>query len=98
MVVRGMFSPAEIEVLRTAVENDRLVSSKHMPMKDASGKVSKVTLWSHITPTTYGDFAAGRRMVHAARKLMMGEEPTHFHTKIMLKEPRQGGAWNVHQE
>lgn len=96
--VRKMFTPEEMGILRTTVENDQMIDNKMMDMKDASGRVSKLTLWSNVPyHTTYGAIAAGRRMVHAANKLM-GNPVYHFHTKIMLKGPRTGGAWNVHQE
>ena len=62
-----------------------------------SGRISKLTLWNYVQPNTYGAVAAGARMAAAARKLL-GVQPYHFHTKIMLKEPSTGGAWMVHQD
>ena len=37
-------------------------------------------------------------MVQAASELMRGVEPYSSHTKILLKEPRTGGAWEWHQD
>jgi hypothetical protein len=36
--------------------------------------------------------------VAAASELMGGAEPYHSHTKVLLKEPRAGGAWEWHQD
>jgi len=38
-------------------------------------------------------------MVSSADKLMDGESDVcHFHSKLMQKEPKVGGAWEWHQE
>jgi len=98
LFIRTMFTTEEMNILKQTIEHDPLVNAKKMEMKDASGLVSNLTLWSNVPyHTTYGTIAAGRRMVHASNKLM-GEPVYHFHTKIMLKEPKKGGAWNIHQE
>ena len=58
---------------------------------------SKLTLWNQAGDDTFGYFARGRRWVNAARRLI--ESPIyHFHTKVMLKEPRVGGTWEWHQD
>jgi hypothetical protein len=101
--LRGFYSQAEADAILAAVETDKLVHDKKMEMKDEKGRVSRLTLWSYIQPdTTYGAVAAGRRMVHAARSLLRGydeaAEPYHFHTKLMLKTPKSGGAWSWHSD
>jgi len=42
-------------------------------------------------------FARGRRWVNASAKLI-GQEVYHFHTKLMIKEPKVGGKWAWHQD
>jgi ectoine hydroxylase len=95
---KAIFSRSEMEGVRVAVESDPHVGAKAMAMKDAQGLVSRLTLWSYVVPSTvYGAVAGGQRMVSAAARLI-GEDPYHFHTKIMLKEPRSGGAWVAHSD
>ena len=97
VIIRNFFSAAEADVLRRAIETDPLVASNDMPMVDSAGARSKLTLWNQAGNDTFGYFARGRRWVNAARRLI-GSPIYHFHTKVMLKEPRVGGTWEWHQD
>ena len=97
VIIRNLFSAAEADVLRRAIETDPLVASNDMPMVDANGARSKLTLWNQAGNDTFGYFARGKRWVNAARRLI-GSPIYHFHTKVMLKEPRVGGTWEWHQD
>ena len=46
VIVRGMFAPEEVDVLREAVETDPAIASNTMPMADSTGRTSKLTLWN----------------------------------------------------
>ena len=85
VIVRNLFSAAEADVLRTAIETDPLVASNDMPMVDSAGSRSKLTLWNYAGNDTFGYFARGKRWANAARRLI-GSPIYHFHTKVMLKE------------
>ena len=41
--------------------------------------------------------SASPRIVNGVRALLR-EDVYHWHSKVMLKEPRQGGAWEWHQD
>ena len=97
VIVRQMFSAQEVGVLLQTLQADPLVRSNVMPMVDGGGRRSQVTLWNRALNNTYGHFARGRRWVEAATSLI-GERAYHFHTKLMLKEPRTGGSWEWHQD
>ena len=97
VIIRNLFSAAEADVLRRAIETDPLVASNDMPMVDSAGSRSKLTLWNQAGNDTFGYFARGKRWVNAARRLI-GSPIYHFHTKVMLKEPRVGGTWEWHQD
>ena len=104
VIVRGLFSGAEAAVLRAAIAGDGVVAARAMAMKDGGGRAARLSLWHYIQPrTAYGALAASRRMVQAARALMRAAcdapaEPYHIHTKVILKEPRTGGSFSVHQD
>ena len=97
VIIRNLFSAAEADVLRRAIETDPLVASNDMPMVDSAGSRSKLTLWNYAGNDTFGYFARGKRWANAARRLI-GSPIYHFHTKVMLKEPRVGGTWEWHQD
>mmetsp|Transcript_23382 Transcript_23382/g.66639 ORF Transcript_23382/g.66639 Transcript_23382/m.66639 type:complete len:321 (+) Transcript_23382:80-1042(+) len=97
-IVRGMFDAEEVNLLLKALEKDApVVDEQVMKVKDAGGGISKCVLWNDAGDDVYGMFARGRRWVHAAAQFI-GEEPYHFHTKLMIKEPFVGGKWAWHQD
>ncbi len=103
--VPAFFTADECRLLRDTVEADAAVQEQVMPMADTSGRESKLTLWFNLGDDTYSAFARSRSLVDAARRLISAPhcdgrtvEPYMFHTKIMLKEPRKGGAWEWHQD
>jgi len=101
LLVKAVFSHDEIKLLLDTVVGDSLLHDKSMPMLDGTGGVSKVTLWNHAEDDTYGMFARSSRLVEAARVLTgvpTVDDVYHFHSKLMLKEPRVGGRWNWHQD
>ena len=97
VVARSLFSAAEMDAVRAAIVGDLTLDAHTMAMRDGEGKFARLSLWHHIQPATvYGALAASRRMVHAAR-VLAGTDVYHIHTKVILKEPRSGGAFDVHQ-
>ena len=95
-----MFSAPEMELLLATVEADAAIGANVMPMADAGGRVSKLTLWFSLGDDTYSAFARSASIVSAAEVLTGAEEPGDaymFSSKVMLKEPGVGGAWEWHQ-
>ena len=68
-------------------------------LNDQSGKKTKLTLWYTPGNDAYGLLTKSERMIHSVNQLMEGDsEVCHFHSKLMQKEPRVGGAWEWHQD
>jgi len=96
VLVDQVFSPEELGVLLSHLDSDR-VTSRTGDMPDAAGLSSKIALWAEIGGDVFGAVSAHPRMVGAARQLLR-EDVYHWHSKVMLKEPRVGGAWEWHQD
>lgn len=97
--IRYLFSTEEIAQLRATIINDNVMESQVMKMKDAEGKAARLSLWHFIqSDTIYGAFAASTRLVSRVKDLFGGVEPYHIHTKVILKEPHTGGAFDIHQD
>jgi ectoine hydroxylase-related dioxygenase (phytanoyl-CoA dioxygenase family) len=45
----------------------------------------------------YSKFARSARIVNAVEQILNGKS-AHYHSKLMQKEPRTGGAWEWHQD
>lgn len=90
---KGWFSPAEVEILHQTIKVDHTIDEKKIAVKDAEGRDTKLTLWWYLGDDTYGQVGRSASLVNAVATLMGGSEPYHSHTKVLLKEPRSGGAW-----
>ncbi len=97
LIRRGYYDREEMNVLMTTARSDHNMLSHNMPVKDAKGRQSKLSLWNHAGDDIYGMISRGRRMVDAMEQLL-GDEVYHYHSKMMLKEPQVGGAWEWHQD
>lgn len=97
VIVRAYYSEAEIKRLQDAAFNDDALNEKAWQKKDSGGAVSKVCLWQETGDDFYSMFSRGRRLVDVCEDLI-GEPTYHTSTKIMMKEPFVGGAWEWHQD
>jgi phytanoyl-CoA hydroxylase len=99
LIVRNFLSGAETDKLyRIATEDDTM--KKHsFDLNDQSGKKTKLSLWYTPGNDTYGLLTKSKRMVDSSAQLMQGDTSVcHFHSKLMQKEPKVGGAWEWHQD
>ena len=97
LIAREFFSREEAELLLNSYLNDRVLHDHTYGRKDKDGNTTKLALWYSLDDNIYSLFARSQRMVEAVSLLMDGK-PAHFHTKLMQKEPRVGGAWEWHQD
>lgn len=97
VIVRSLYSPAEIALMQEKIFNDENLYSKAWDKKDANGTVSKVSLWQELSDDFYSMISRGRRLVDSAEQLL-NEPVIHTSSKIMMKEPYVGGAWEWHQD
>ena len=97
VLVRGMFDKAEIEALRRSAKADKAMDDHAYGKADGEGGVVRLSLWNHPGNGIYGVFARCRSLVDSAEALL-GGEVYHYHSKMIMKEPRVGGAWAWHQD
>ena len=97
VLVPDVFSPREIEVLLANITKDGRATQHQFALKDATGLASKLSLWSDVSDDVFGAVTTSPRVVNAVRMLLR-EDVYHWHSKVMLKEPRVGGAWEWHQD
>jgi ectoine hydroxylase-related dioxygenase (phytanoyl-CoA dioxygenase family) len=89
----------EVEKLQQIAFDDAVIRKHAFDLNDQSGKKTKLTLWYKPGNDSYGLLTRSERMVHTANQLMEGDSAVcHFHSKLMQKEPRVGGAWEWHQD
>ena len=72
-------------------------TSTPMVATTAKAAVFDSRLWNHPGDDLYGMFSRNRRIVDRVEELLT-DEPYHYHSKMIMKEARTGGAWAWHQD
>lgn len=99
LILKGFFNPEEAQKLYDVAIEDDAVSKNAINVNDSTGKRSKLSLWYKPGNDIYGLLTRSESLVYAVDKLLDGDAPVcHFHSKLMQKEPRVGGAWEWHQD
>jgi phytanoyl-CoA hydroxylase len=99
LIVRNFLSAQEVDKLYRIATEDDTIKKHAFDLNDQTGKKTKLSLWYTPGNDSYGLLTRSRRMVDSANLLMDGEAPVcHFHSKLMQKEPKVGGAWEWHQD
>jgi ectoine hydroxylase-related dioxygenase (phytanoyl-CoA dioxygenase family) len=97
VIIKGFYNNDEIQKLQDKAFNDDSLYDRAWDKKDASGTVSKVCLWQELGDDFYSMFSRGKRLADSVEKIL-GEPVFHTTSKIMMKEPLIGGAWEWHQD
>ena len=94
---KNLFNKKEVALLLAAAKSPD-VTDHAFEMKDRLGKRSRLTLWFTPGDDTLGLMSRSDRIVGYVQYLLGDGEVCHFHSKVMQKEPRVGGAWEWHQD
>ncbi len=97
IIVKGLFDVAEMDILRTAAKNDKVMEGNARQIADAEGAMARLTLWNKAGDDLWGLVARTHRIVDRMEQLL-GGEVYHYHSKMSVKEPFVGGAWEWHQD
>jgi ectoine hydroxylase len=97
VIARAMFDSQEIGLLRRAAKEDRALDQHSFGKGDGEGGTVRLSLWNHPGDTIYGMFARCESIVNSAEKIL-GGEVYHYHSKMIMKDAKVGGAWAWHQD
>jgi ectoine hydroxylase-related dioxygenase (phytanoyl-CoA dioxygenase family) len=99
IVIKNFCSPQEIDKLYKTATGDHSIIDNALDLNDLSGKKTKLSLWFTPGNDVFGYLTRSERMMNAVSQLMDSDAPVcHFHSKLMQKEPKVGGAWEWHQD
>lgn len=94
---RGLFDDEEIQLLRDQAKADRALDEHAMESRDGEGGAVRLSVWNHPGDDIYGMVARSARVVRRAEQLL-GDEVYHYHSKVIMKDAKVGGAWAWHQD
>ncbi|MGN6193523.1 MAG: phytanoyl-CoA dioxygenase family protein [Ginsengibacter sp.] len=99
LIVKDFLHKEEVDKLYKIATDDDTLRKHAFDLNDMSGKKTKLTLWYKPGNDAYGLLTKSNRMVNSVDQLLDGESAVcHFHSKLMQKEPKVGGAWEWHQD
>jgi len=99
LVVKNFCSTAEIDKLYGTAVNDNAMLNNALDLNDQTGKKTKLSLWFRPGNDVFGYLTRSEKMIHAVQQLLGDKAKVcHFHSKLMQKEPKVGGAWEWHQD
>jgi len=99
IILKGFFNEEEAKKLYQVASEDKAVSKNAINVNDSTGKRSKLSLWYKPGNDIYGLLTRSESLVKAVNAMLDGDAAVcHFHSKLMQKEPKVGGAWEWHQD
>src|SRR5690625_2678751 len=97
LLVKSLVTKKEVDLILETAQEDQVIQQDSISRFDAEGNKAKLTLWFTPGEDIYSMLSRSENMVNIVEALL-GGEVAHFHSKLMQKEPRVGGAWEWHQD
>jgi ectoine hydroxylase-related dioxygenase (phytanoyl-CoA dioxygenase family) len=99
VVVKNFCSLKQVDKLFGTALEDNAMKKNALDLNDQTGKKTRLSLWFTPGSDVFGYLIRSEKMVQGAGQLLDSDAPVcHFHSKLMQKEPRVGGAWEWHQD
>jgi len=97
LLVRQLFDSEEIGMLGRVAREDRVLDENARGRRDGEGGSVRLSLWNHPGDGIYGMFARCERVTNGAEQIL-NDEAYHYHSKMIMKDAKVGGAWTWHQD
>jgi ectoine hydroxylase-related dioxygenase (phytanoyl-CoA dioxygenase family) len=99
IVNKKFCSKEEIRKLYSTAIEDSAMRNNALDLNDQSGKKTKLSLWFTPGNDVFGYLTRSEKIIKRVAQLLDSDAPVcHFHSKLMQKEPKVGGAWEWHQD
>jgi len=99
LIIKGFCRPDEVNKLYHTALDDNAMRNNALDLNDQTGKKTRLSLWFTPGNDVFGYLTRSEKMISPVKQLLGGDAPVcHFHSKLMQKEPKVGGAWEWHQD
>ena len=99
LLIKNFCSQQEIDKLYNVALQDDAMRKNALDLNDQTGKKTKLSLWFTPGNDVFGYLTRSEKMIQSVAPLLDSDSPVcHFHSKLMQKEPKVGGAWEWHQD
>ncbi len=97
VIIKNLLSRQEVDALRERAKNDHEMDKHSFQRDDGTGAKVRLSLWNHPGDGIYGMIARSHKVVDSVEQLLE-DEAYHYHSKMIMKEAKVGGAWAWHQD
>jgi hypothetical protein len=98
VIIDRLLDEETLVLLRNIARADRQLQLDADSRGDGEGGAVKITVRNDLpTDDIYSAIVRAESLVNTMETLLEGEV-YHYHHKMILKEPREGGAWAWHQD
>jgi hypothetical protein len=99
IIIKCFCKPDEVNKLYNTALEDNAMLDNAFDLNDQSGKKTRLSLWFTPGNDVFGYLTRSEKMISTVKQLLGGDVPVcHYHSKLMQKEPKVGGAWEWHQD
>jgi ectoine hydroxylase len=98
LIVKELLNTAETELLRTIARRDHALAQAKTSRADGEGGSVDLVVENELPDDSIYTAIVQAEPLVTAMEILLGDEVYHYHHKMILKEPRIGGAWTWHQD
>ncbi len=99
IIIKKFCSKQEVDKMYGIAIQDDAMTKNALDLNDQTGKKTRLSLWFTPGNDIFGYLTRSERIVNRVAQLLDSIAPVcHFHSKLMQKEPKVGGAWEWHQD
>ncbi len=96
LILKSLFTVNEVDRLKQFARAD-IEPSEVMVKGDLGGNQTKLRMWNSAEEDLYGMFSRNERLVDNVEAIF-GEPVYVYSSKMILKNAKEGGAWEWHQD
>lgn len=98
VILDQLLDAEEVDLLHRIARADHQLSQEIASRADGEGGAIDLVVRNEVDlETIYGAIVSSESLVNAV-ETVLGDEVYHYHHKMILKEPKVGGAWAWHQD
>ena len=97
VLVPGLLNDEETRIVTESAHADQLLQKSAFELADTKGGRIRLSGWNHAGDDTMGIVARTHRIVDRM-ETFLGGEVYHYHSKMIMKDAKVGGAWTWHQD
>lgn len=98
LLIPALFDADEMDALLRYAKGDEVLAGEAYVRADATGGQSRLAVRNTLDDASPYTAIVRSERVAGTMERLLGDEVYHYHHKMMLKEPRVGGAWEWHQD